>query len=243
MGRRLGERGHYRPKGFLRLGKRYIIEESLDRLTTAGIERVIIVTGHQAEFYHRLKKQYPGLIETVHNPVFSKSGSMYSLYCTQGLIDSNFLLLESDLIFEQRALDLCLRFPLDNVLLLSGFSGSEGEICVEVADGRLRTMFRQRDELVREAAGEFVGISKISNPLYKVMLNQAEIIFPKTLNVDYDTDCLVSAAQRYPVYCFLDKNLIWSDIDTEAQLKWVSEKVYPLILQGTDGLIKGASSH
>jgi len=68
-------------------------------------------------------------------------------------------------------------------------------------------------------------------------------LFPQSLDVDYDSDSRVSAAQRCPVYCFLDKNLIWSDIDTEAQLKWVSEKVYPLILQGTDGLIKGASSH
>src|SRR5262249_60467207 len=54
MGVRLAELGRAAPKGFLRLGSRPIIAESLARLVAAGIERVVIVTGHPGEFYENL---------------------------------------------------------------------------------------------------------------------------------------------------------------------------------------------
>ena len=44
----------------------------------------------------------------VHNPDYADSGSMYSLYCARDVIDEGFLLLESDLIYESRALDVLL---------------------------------------------------------------------------------------------------------------------------------------
>ena len=48
MGIRLKERGKLTPKSCLRLGKKPIIEESILRLLDAGIQRIVIVTGHLA---------------------------------------------------------------------------------------------------------------------------------------------------------------------------------------------------
>jgi 2-aminoethylphosphonate-pyruvate transaminase len=54
MGIRLGSELTDRPKGFLELGDRPIIEESVQRLSDAGIERIVIVTGYGAEHYEKL---------------------------------------------------------------------------------------------------------------------------------------------------------------------------------------------
>ena len=81
MGIRLGERGELTPKGFITLGDRGIIEESLSRLWASGIRRVVIVTGHQAEYYEHLRIRSGGFVHTIHNPLYARSGSMYSLYC------------------------------------------------------------------------------------------------------------------------------------------------------------------
>ena len=43
MGTRLLELGKDAPKGFLRLGKKSIIEESFDKLKNYGIKKVILV--------------------------------------------------------------------------------------------------------------------------------------------------------------------------------------------------------
>ena len=100
VGTRLKEEGKTKPKGFLHLGQRPIIQESIDKLLRAGIRQIIIVTGHHFKFYERLKESYPGIIETIYNSHYAGSGSMYSLYCARERLTEDFLLLESDIIYE-----------------------------------------------------------------------------------------------------------------------------------------------
>ena len=118
-GQRLRNIGLERPKGFLRIGELPIVEESVLRLLAAGIPRIVIVTGHLAEHYVELGTRYPGTIRLVHNSAFATTGSMHSLAVAQQCVDGDFLLLDSDLIYEQRALTEILADPAPNVLLVS----------------------------------------------------------------------------------------------------------------------------
>ncbi len=59
------------PKGFLRLGDRPIIEESISRLLEVGVRHIVIVTGHIAGFYHALQARYPDVVQLVHNPYYA----------------------------------------------------------------------------------------------------------------------------------------------------------------------------
>ena len=93
---RLGPLGKSIPKGFVRPAQRAIVEESISKLRSRGIGRVVIVTGHLRHFYDDLRSERDGLI-TVHNPWFADSGSMSSLACARDLRGTDFLLLESDL--------------------------------------------------------------------------------------------------------------------------------------------------
>lgn len=229
MGTRLNERGKWLPKGFIKLGHRPIIEEAVALLAEVGIERIIIVTGHLAEFYERLRQAHGKLIETIHNPHYAESGSMYSLYCARELIDDDFLLLESDLIFERRALSACLEFPQDNVILMSGPTAAGDEVYIDSDKGLLRTMSKERAQL-QANSGELVGICKISLPLFQVMKQEAELAFRDGLRVSYDTDTLVAAARCYPIYCHLIEDLAWSEIDYEMHLQHALTNVYPRIL-------------
>jgi choline kinase len=49
--------------------------------------------------------------------------------------------------------------------------------------------------------------------------------------VDYETDCLVAAAQVVPVNCHVVEDLVWVEIDDERQLIRARDTVYPAILQ------------
>lgn len=229
MGTRLGERGQSRPKGFLQLGDRPIVEDSIVRLQHAGVERIIIVTGHLAEFYEALAKRYTGLVETVHNERYANSGSMYSLYQVQDLVNEGFLLLESDLIYEQNALRAVQEFPKDNVVLLSGPTHSGDEVYVEIHDEKLHAMSKDRAQLGETVAGELVGISRISLPLFEYMLMKARDMFASSLQVDYETDCLVAVASEYPVYCQVIRELLWAEIDDEQHLQRALTEIYPRI--------------
>lgn len=231
MGTRLKELGQSFPKGFLQLGERTIIEESIERLQNCGIERIIIVTGHLSEFYQRLQECYDGQIVTVHNPRYAESGSMYSLYCARELVDSDFLLLESDLIYERRALETVLAFPGDNVILLSGQTNAGDEVYVATSGETIVAMSKNQAELSNQIAGELVGISKISQPLFERMLQHASLRFENSLKVDYEVDGLVSAAQSYPVYYTAIADLLWAEIDDLDHLVRAKEQIYPAIVQ------------
>jgi choline kinase len=229
MGTRLGARGRRLPKGFLRLGERPIVEESVLRLQHAGVRRILIVTGHLRGFYEDLAAGYPNLVHTVHNPEYADSGSMYSLYLLHEGLDEDFLLLESDLIYEQRALDVLQCSGCDNAVLLSGFTGSGDEVYVKTRDGLLVNMSKDRARLGAGVAGELVGISRISRDLFRAMLEYAAAGFGESLHMDYETDCLVGLTDRARIHCPVIGNLLWSEIDDEAHLTRAREAIYPRI--------------
>jgi len=238
MGTRLRGELADRPKGFLRLGEQTLVEESIDRLAGAGIDDIVIVTGHCAEFYERLADQRSGLVRTVHNVEFARSGSMYSLYCARAVIDAGFLLLESDLIYESRALTILLAHPAADVILLSGPTGAGDEVYVETRGGNLVAMSKDRSAL-SGVTGELVGMSRISAGLFGRMRRIAEAAFADSLHFDYETDCLVAAGAEQPIACPVVADLAWSEIDDPAQLQRARETVYPEICR-RDGLPRQA---
>lgn len=227
MGIRLGGLGREIPKGFLRLGEQPIVEESLRRLLSAGVERVLIVTGHLAEFYQSLQARYPDVVELVHNPHYAVSGSMYSLYCAREFLADDFLLLESDIVYEQRALLVLQGGAEPDVVLCSAVTGSDDAVFVTTEGRDLREMSKQRAVLQHTLFGELVGITRVSATLFGHMREQAERLFESGQRIAYETDCLVAAARAYPVRCLRVDDLVWCEIDHQQHLERAREVIYP----------------
>ena len=231
LGTRIAGEHNESPKGFLVVGEKAIVEESVDKLVAAGIERVVIVTGHLSEHYdefsaYRSHGSRP--IETVHNSDYADSGSMYSLYCARHLIDTDFLLLESDIVYEKRALEVLLEGdPLDAVLM-SGPTQAGDEVYIQAPQGLLQRMSKDSSEL-QSISGELVGICRVSLALYKEMCDFAERRFEETLHVAYETDALVAVAVDRDIHCPLVEDLLWGEIDDEQHLKRVRGQVHPAI--------------
>jgi len=226
-GVRLGELGGETPKGFLELGPLPIVAESIDRLQSVGIERIVVATGHLSELYDELAETRPGLVETIYNPHYAKSGSLHSLWCLRDAIDEDFLLLESDLIYERRALHAALGHPSPDVLLVSEPTAAGDEVWVETRAGLLHDMSKDRSRLGTEIAGELIGISKVSLPFLRAMLTVGERIFEKTLKADYELDGMVQAVRVRPMAVHLVRDLTWAEIDDQRHLERARRLVYP----------------
>ncbi len=232
----MNEVGRLAPKGLLRLGEKSILQESIQRLLAVGIERIVIVTGHLAALLQPLESSYRGVVELVHNPHFADSGSMYSLFCARDLVNEDFLLLESDIVYERRCLTACLAAPSRNVVLLTGFSQTRDEVFVATRSGYLQGMSKDRRALAEEAPdcevnGELVGISKISQELFSIMIEKAMVRFRATRHMDYESDCLVASAQETPVRCLLIEDLICCEIDYAEHLARARSVIYPAVLK------------
>ena len=228
MGTRLRSAHKDMPKGFLELAGRPIIEQSIARLEQAGIRDIVIVTGYLAEHYQQLAGRFEGLVRTVHNPDYATSGSMYSLYCARNELDDDFLLLESDIIFESRALDVLIDSAVPDAVLLSGPTHAGDEVYVEAPAGWLVNMSKDRSKL-GSVAGELVGITRISRGLYALMNHIAGEHFRETLRYDYETDCLVAAARSWEIACPVVPDLIWAEIDDPAHLERATHLIQPML--------------
>lgn len=208
LGTRLGDLPH--PKGFLRLHGQTLIERSLDLLRLHGVRRIVVVTGHLGHFYERL----PG-IETIPNPAYATTGSLASLAAAAPYLDEDFLLLESDLVYEPRALATLLEHPHPDLVLLSGPTSAGDEVYVQADPaGRLQAMSKQRTDL-EHVTGELVGLSRISTALLECLVRE-----PKGA---YETDGLVRCARSHAILCPLVPDLVWGEIDDAAHLRRARE--------------------
>lgn len=214
---RLKELNQGIPKGFIRLDDAPIIEHSIKALLACGIQDIVIVTGFMDEYYENLCDRYPQ-IKTVRNEKFSETGTMYSLWCARHLLSADFILLESDLVYEIIALEELLDAEDENCILISGTTEAGDEVYVGInGDDCVKQISKNRKEL-ESVTGEFIGISRLSYDFYQIMIQVAEDGFQSNINISYDMDCLVTMAEKRHLGFLKIENLLWAEIDDASQL-------------------------
>ncbi|MDR0656584.1 MAG: aminotransferase class I/II-fold pyridoxal phosphate-dependent enzyme [Treponema sp.] len=108
MGTRLGKYTQDNTKCMLRINGRTLIERALDALDKERIHRCIIVVGYQKDnLMGFIGTRYKNIdIKYISNDVYKKTNNIYSLYLAREcLIQDDTILLESDLIFEERIIN------------------------------------------------------------------------------------------------------------------------------------------
>tara|TARA_Y100000746_G_scaffold48877_1_gene37922 strand:- start:829 stop:1599 length:771 start_codon:yes stop_codon:yes gene_type:complete len=242
MGSRLGNQNDQKPKGFLQLGNQPIIEESIKKLIKSGIEKIWIVTGYQSHYFKELTERYDSTVCLVSNEEYDQSGTLHSLSMIAEKVCPPFLLLESDIIFEYRAIEKILNHRNEDCLLLSGFNDCGDEVFVETDREELVFMSKNMHELSRPPAGELVGITKIGKELFLKMMqfyNSDE----KNKLADYETDALVAVAGEISIPCLIIDDLIWSEIDDQSHLKRAKEEIYPKVIETDLKYFSKSSNH
>lgn len=125
MGRRLGPYTKDNTKCMLDVNGERLIDRMLGALAGHGLNRVVIVVGYKGkELKEHIGNRYDGFfkVEYVENPIYEKTNNIYSLALAKDkLREDDTLLLESDLIFEARILDLILNHPDPNLALVAKY--------------------------------------------------------------------------------------------------------------------------
>lgn len=227
IGSRLHDVFPGRPKGFIPIGEESLIERSVRLLKANGVARIVIVSGFQADFYKRFASARPG-VEIVENPLYATTGSMASLACALRMVDSDFLLLESDLLYESRGLTAILEDGRSDVILASGPTGATDEVWVEGVDGCMRSLSKDRAAL-GNIIGEFAGITRVSRPLAELMLGMWEDPVQRHTHprMEYETHGLVMAAESRKIGVCCVPDLLWGEIDCAFHYRRVQEEVWP----------------
>jgi 2-aminoethylphosphonate-pyruvate transaminase len=226
LGSRLKDRTRTMPKGFIPVGGRPLMERSVENLLGAGIQRIIIGTGHVAEYYEKYAQKNPQ-ISCFKNERYSSTGSMYTLYNLRERIDEDFLLLESDLLYDKAGLTIVMNHPRPDVILASGPTRSGDEVFIETDAGLLVNMSKQAGEL-KSSDAELVGITKICHSTFRAMCAYAEQEFPARPKLDYEY-VLVGVGKSIPIHVERVSDYAWCEIDDENHLRRAENIILPQI--------------
>ena len=135
MGKRLGELTKNNTKCMVEVGGVKLIERALRILDKKSLSRIILVVGYQYEnlttFVDSLQLATP--IEYIVNDVYNRTNNIFSLsLAKEQMMQEDTLLLESDLIFEERLIDLLIEDKRDTLALVDKFESWMDGTCIVV---------------------------------------------------------------------------------------------------------------
>ncbi|MCM1320701.1 MAG: 2-aminoethylphosphonate--pyruvate transaminase [Bacteroides sp.] len=228
LGSRLKGRTEAMPKGFLEIDGHAIAEWSVQKLIAAGIEEIIIGTGHCSEWYDKLAAKYH-IIKTAKNNRYAETGSMGTLEVCAPLVAGDFLLLESDLIYDAAGLSVLLQDSRSNVILASGATHSGDEVFIETdAGGFLKQLSKNRRQLSR-IDGELTGITKLTQKTLDAMVAFAQTHRADMPKMEYEQALADASTGGFPVAVRKIEYFVWREIDDESHLAMAVQDIYPRI--------------
>lgn len=125
MGRRLGEWTKDNTKCMLPVNGVRLIDRVLGQLSRLNLARVIIVVGYKGQnVVDYIGNRYDGKlkIEFHNNPIYDKTNNIYSLSLVKDkMMEDDTLLIESDLIVDDRMFDLIVNDPFPNLALVAKY--------------------------------------------------------------------------------------------------------------------------
>lgn len=227
MGSRIRERTGELPKGFLKMDEKAMIEKSISHLLETGINKIYIGTGYRKEEYEKLALKYPQ-IECVYNPSYETTGSMFTLYQCKDYIKDDFLLLESDLLYEKSGLKIVNEIEKPDVILASTLTHSGDEVYIEANEHHFLVNMSKKQEDLKSIYGELVGITKLSFSTFQKLCANVEKLFQSSLILDYENG-LVAISEQVNLYVHKLNDFVWCEVDDEQHWTRAVTVIYPLI--------------
>ena len=123
MGKRLGKLTRNNTKCMVSVNGLPLIDRVIIQLSRLNLSRLVIVVGYEAEnLIEHIGNRYDGVlkIEYIHNTIYDKTNNIYSLaLAKEEMCKEDTILLESDIIFEDRMLELLVNHEEKDVALVA----------------------------------------------------------------------------------------------------------------------------
>ena len=168
MGKRLGEYTKNNTKCMVPVNGVPLIDRVLNQLSSLKLSRVVIVVGYEGQkLIDYIGNEYNGLkIEYIFNSIYDKTNNIYSLALAKDKMqEDDTLLLESDLIFDDRLFSLVVDNPCPNLALVAKYEAWMDGTMVQIDEERNIVNFVPKEAFRHEQADSYyktVNIYKLS---------------------------------------------------------------------------------
>lgn len=168
MGKRLKELTKNNTKSMVEVEGISLIERMLRILDKKNLKKIIIVTGYREKSFKEYIKSLK--INTdiifINNDIYDKTNNIYSMYLAKDeMIKDDTIILESDLIFDEKMIDQLLDDKRKNLALVSKYESWMDGTCFKIDKDEKILNFLSKNEFNFEDVDEYyktINIYKFS---------------------------------------------------------------------------------
>ena len=163
MAKRLRPLTDTKPKCLLVVGRRTLLQRTIDAMLQAGIDEFVVVTGYRGEMIRDfITTHYPQqTFHFLHNHDYEHNNNIYSLWMAGQVVrGKEFLLMDSDILCDPKAVAAVVSQP-QAALALNRHELGEEEIKV-IVDADMKILEISKTCSILDAIGESVGIEKMT---------------------------------------------------------------------------------
>ncbi len=208
-----------KPKSLLEVAGKTILERMISNIIEVGIEEVIVITGYlEEQIKEYVQSKYPSLnVVYIRNEDYLNTNTGVSLLLSKEAVSGDdFVKFDADVVFEVEVLQRLINDPSPSCLCI------DKNINLAAEEVKVRT--DENGEIVEvgkgvdpeKAAGESIGIEKISNDAAKVLFKDLENLMkdPQNYKRYYDDSYTTLVNKGVPFKAVDITGLKWVEIDT-----------------------------
>lgn len=211
-----------KPVSLIEVDEITLINRLINQLRDNDIQDIVVVVGNEKE---RLVNHLDNKIKVVENENYKWTGTMASLACASKYIESDFILLETDIIIENMGIKELIKYPKRDCIIITAESGTNDEAFVEIVDEKVYKISKDIRQL-NQVDGEMIGVSKISYEFFKKMIKRFQSNKNPYMNYEY---MMLDISREYMLGYIKIDNLLWYEIDNQEHLNYVQAKLIPKI--------------
>jgi choline kinase len=211
------------PKCLLKVGKKTILEMTIDNILKNRIDDFVLVTGYRENMIKEfIEIKYPDLhIKYLTNPDYENNNNSYSLWMTKDYVTGDCILLDSDILFDYRIISKLLTSEHSNCLAINcSHKLGEEEIKV-IVDSTNKIQHIGKDPDPLKSKGESIGIERFSHDFFKKLseiLNR-KIVKEQNVNEFYEVSFQELIEMGNGIFAVDVSEYMSMEIDTPADLE------------------------
>ena len=228
-GSRLNGNAAESPKCLVQVGDQTLIERQIRLLRDAGIHKITVVAGCQAD---RVRRACGNGVTYVENSRYAETNSMYSLWLARPLLFEGFVVLNCDVLFHPVLLNDLLTSRHEDALLLAYREAGQPpfgdeEMKVKVRCGRVTDISKGMDPA--EADGENLGVVKFGAQGAAALVGIMDGLIAQGGLRDWAPRAFREFAQVRPLHAVGTRGFPWIEIDFPEDYQRAVREVLPSI--------------
>lgn len=207
-----------------------LVGNTVRRLLSMGLKKIVIVTSRMSRTLQWLDR-HPN-VHVAWDPLYADFGAMFAIRQVSQMLLTPFLLIESNLLYEQKLLQMAVQLEPDNAVIVSKKRSPAAAIVAQAIEGRLLNLSQAEESVSATAVPTVVslGMFKISRKLFAHMLTYAADRSYTNPFLDH-TDCINAVSSEVDIRIVQEPNLLWARIQSQMDRNWALRHIFPLIIQ------------